>query len=66
MKMLPMDPYPEEFVRFQQETQRLRMLQAKHFVYSTHSKRGLLARYLHELANRIDPTVEPRRELRLV
>jgi len=62
--MLPMDPYPEEFVRFHEEEQRRRMLQAKQFIYYSHSKRGLLARYLQQLADRIDPTGEARRDLR--
>ncbi len=56
MTVLPIDPYPEEFIRFQAEQQRMRMQSARHLVYYTHSRRGLLARYLQQLADRIDPT----------
>ena len=61
--MFPIDPYPEDFIRFRSEQRLIRMQQARDFIRGTHSRGGLLARYLQRLADRIDPTGEARRDL---
>jgi hypothetical protein len=54
------DHAPEEFARNLKE-QRARMEEAGAFIYYAHSRTGLLARFLHRMADRIDPTGEARR-----
>jgi hypothetical protein len=63
MMMNPMDPsnfMPEEFERHLAE-QRRRMRDAHNVVRYAHSRSGLLARFLQNLADGIDPTGEARR-----
>jgi hypothetical protein len=54
------DRAPEEFARHLSE-QRARMQEADSLVRYAHSRTGLLARFLHRLADGIDPTGEARR-----
>jgi len=63
MQMIPMEPGPEDFARHLAE-QRARMQQARAIAYFTHSRTGLLARYLRRLVDRIDPTGAARRTVR--
>jgi len=61
--MNPMDPsnfMPEDSARHIAE-QRQRMREADHVVRYAHSKTGMLARFLQQLADGIDPTGEARR-----
>ena len=61
--MNPMDPsnfMPEEIERHIAE-QRRRMRDAHNVVRYAHSRSGLLARFLQNLADGIDPTGEARR-----
>ncbi len=51
------DHAPEEFARNLAE-QQARMRQAHALVYYTHSRPGVLARFLQRLADGIDPTGE--------
>ncbi|MHB8612814.1 MAG: hypothetical protein ACYDAL_10350 [Candidatus Dormibacteraceae bacterium] len=54
------DNLPEEFARNLKE-QRARMQEANAFIYYAHSRTGLLARFLQQMADKIDPTGEARR-----
>ena len=61
--MTPMDRgeyAPEEFARYLAE-QRAQMETAGAFIHYAHSRTGLLARFLQNMADRIDPTGEARR-----
>jgi hypothetical protein len=61
--MYPMDRadnIPEEFARHLHE-QRARMREADAVIYYAHSRTGLLARFLQNMADKIDPTGEARR-----
>jgi hypothetical protein len=51
---------PEEFARHLAE-QRAQMERAGAFIHYAHSRTGLLARFLQNMADRIDPTGEARR-----
>ncbi|HYR48556.1 MAG TPA: hypothetical protein VES90_00040 [Candidatus Eisenbacteria bacterium] len=51
---------PEGFARHLAEQRRL-MQEADALVYYAHSRTGLLARFLQQMADRIDPTGEARR-----
>ncbi len=61
--MMPMEPGPEDFARLLAE-KRAQMQSARGVVYLAHSRRGLIARFLERLADRIDPTGSARRDLR--
>lgn len=61
--MIPMEPGPEDFARQLAERQ-AQMQRARSLAHYTHSRTGLLARYVRSLAERIDPT--GRRRLRVV
>lgn len=61
--MLPMEPGPEDFSRDLAE-RRSQMQSARGIAYMVHSRRGLLARFLVRLADRVDPTGSARRDLR--
>jgi hypothetical protein len=54
------DNAPEEFARNLAE-QRAQMEKARAFIHYAHSRTGLLARFLHKMADSIDPTGEARR-----
>ena len=60
--MIPMEPAPEDFAR-QLAERRAQMQSARAMIYMVHSRRGLLARFLERLADRVDPTGSARREL---
>jgi hypothetical protein len=51
---------PDDFARHIDE-QRARMREAKAIIHYAHSRKGLLARFLQLMADRIDPTGEARR-----
>jgi hypothetical protein len=61
--MIPMEPGPEDFAR-QLAERRSQMESARVIAYMAHSRRGLLARFLRRLADRVDPTGSARRDLR--
>jgi hypothetical protein len=61
--MIPMEPGPEDFARLLAE-RRAQMESARAIAYIAHSRRGLLARFLQHLADRLDPTGSARRGLR--
>lgn len=61
--MMPMEPGPEDFARHLAE-RRAQMQSARGIVWMAHSRRGLLARFLERLADRVDPTGSARREIR--
>jgi hypothetical protein len=61
--MIPMEPGPEDHARHIAE-QRRRMQEAQTIAYLTHSRTGLMIRYLRQLADRIDPTGAARRAAR--
>jgi hypothetical protein len=61
--MIPMEPGPEDFAR-QLAERRAQMQSARVIAYMAHSRRGLLARFLQSLADRLDPTGTARRDLR--
>lgn len=61
--MMPMESGPEDFARRLAEQQR-RMQEAHSLVYYAHSRTGILACFLQQMADRIDPTGEARRSIR--
>jgi len=61
--MIPMAPGPEDFAR-QLSERRAQMVSARVIAYMAHSRRGLLARFLQRLADRVDPTGIARQDLR--
>ena len=61
--MNPMAPGPEDFAR-QLAERRAQMDSARVIAYMAHSRRGLLARFLQRLADRVDPTGTARQDLR--
>jgi hypothetical protein len=61
--MNPMAPGPEDFAR-QLSERRAQMESARVLAYIAHSRRGLLARFLQRLADRVDPTGNARRNVR--
>ncbi|HEV3406175.1 MAG TPA: hypothetical protein VG364_06205 [Candidatus Dormibacteraeota bacterium] len=61
--MIPMEPGPEDFAR-QLSERRAQMESARVLAYMAHSRRGLLARFLQRLADRLDPTGIARGDLR--
>jgi hypothetical protein len=61
--MNPMAPGPEDFAR-QLAERRAQMESARVMAYMAHSRRGMLARFLQRLADRIDPTGSARQDLR--
>jgi hypothetical protein len=63
MQMNPMAPGPEDFAR-QLSERRAQMQSARAIAYMAHSRRGLFARFLQRLADRMDPTGSARRDLR--
>jgi hypothetical protein len=60
--MIPMEPGPEDFAR-QLSERRKQMQSARALAYMAHSRRGLLARFLQNLADRLDPAGTARRGL---
>jgi hypothetical protein len=61
--MIPMEPGPEDFAR-QLADRRAQMESARVIAYMAHSRRGVLARFLQRLVDRMDPTGNARRDLR--
>jgi len=61
--MNPMAPGPEDFAR-QLAERRAHMESARVIAYMAHSRRGMLARFLQRLADRVDPTGSARQDLR--
>lgn len=61
--MNPMAPGPEDFAR-QLSERRAQMESARVIAFMAHSRRGLLARFLQRLADRLDPTGSARLDLR--
>jgi hypothetical protein len=61
--MNPMAPGPEDFAR-QLAERRAQMESARVIAYMAHSRRGMLARFLQRLADRVDPTGSARQDLR--
>ena len=61
--MNPMAHGPEDFAR-QLSERRAQMESARVIAYMAHSRRGLVARFLHRLADRLDPTGSARQDLR--
>ncbi len=61
--MIPMEPGPEDYARMLAE-RRTEMQKARAIAYLAHSRTGVLARFVRNLADRIDPT--GRKRLRIV
>lgn len=61
--MMPMEPGPEDFARHMAE-QRTRMQEARAIASFTHSRTGMLTRFLRRLADRVEPTGAARRTVR--
>ena len=60
--MIPIDPGPEDFARMVSD-RRAEMERARDIARYAHSRTGLLTRYVHRLADRIDPTGQKRKEI---
>lgn len=61
--MYPREPWPKDFARNVAE-QRRQMRDAQAAPSHTHSRAGLLARFLQRMADKIDPTGDARRGMR--
>lgn len=61
--MMPMEPEPEEWLRYQAE-QRRRMMEARAVYRLVHSRTGLLTGFVRRLADQIDPSGRMRRTIR--